>query len=114
MTSRPTIKVDLSEWELGEWPEEIGKNRLIVEQHDTGLNISFDFEVAFHNIARKIVTEAIETFFNGEVLHTFTTQGLEISSEELKQKIVVPWDMLGTDGDKETFAQLRALATEEP
>lgn len=110
-TKPSVIKIDLSEWELGGWPEDISS----IVKVDTSygiVSISIDLEgEAFVAVARKIAKEAIEAFFQGGggVLVELTPSGLEFDDES--SKVLLPFDDMFVSS-KEAIAVFRKWLTE--
>jgi hypothetical protein len=93
MNDKPKIKVDLSDWGLGEWPDMLGKallDGLRVQKDSMGFEIEFD-DTVFEPAVRKIARESIETFIN-ESVAGLTVEGLELIGEyEGDYRVLVPW-----------------------
>lgn len=89
------IKIDLSEWELGNWPDDISKIVRVDIEGDGSINIEISGDI-FTETARKIAQEAVEAFFEEEIYFIASSKGLIIESHDGK-KTTVPWGdlMLG-------------------
>lgn len=87
------IAVDLSDWEFGEWPEELEAIR--------GKFILIPAET-FREVASKIATEAIDAFLNEDAPFAveISADGIEVCRGEMRGMVTVPWpNILVGEGD---------------
>jgi hypothetical protein len=75
VTKKRLIKVDLTAWELGEWPEDLWK-AVSIDKDRYSIDINVD-ESLFHSLIRKIIHEAIETYLKNAAFY-FYEDGLHI------------------------------------
>jgi hypothetical protein len=96
MQKKPKIKIDLSDWELGLWPDMLRDallDGLSVRKNFNGFEIELDLD-GFNPIARKIAQEAIEEFVNGDdTVAVLTTEGVVLEGlyEDEKQRFLIAW-----------------------
>lgn len=107
------IKIDLSQWELWDWRDELEK-LIDIRRTRYGVNISVDLAgSAFEEAARKIATEAIERFLNDSALPDFTPEGLEIRANEMSRPFKVGWHHLCLGGGIDALKALRQWLEEQ-
>lgn len=111
------VKVDMSEWETGDWSEELensvtikvgpdGKQKTITLDDIAQLEVSVDFEKA----TKKIAAEVIAAFFDSwGVVVRLGPEGIIIEADELEESIILPLGVAtftvdGLEEDKKTAA----------
>lgn len=92
MTSR--IKVNLSEWYMGEWADKLSSIKVIDNKCE--ITIEIDPEPIKEGIAKKIIQEAFESFFNDNdgFRVTLESDGVHIVADELSEDVVISWDLI--------------------
>ena len=114
--AKTRITIDLSDWELGSWPEEV-EEAMEVRVEPTGPN-EFALRLlnggAYAAIAAKIAVEAVDTFINGDGTYAeVAPEGVRILSESFRTTnadgnvvewggVMIPW-MKRTDAHGETI-----------
>lgn len=89
-TKRRLIKIDLSEWELGNWPEEL-LGAISFEKRYGSIDISIDDKI-FQPLIRKIIHEAISTYLE-DACFELTEEGLQIQEgNNYTTEAVIAWD----------------------
>lgn len=69
---RHRIKIDLSEWDLGDWSERIEKGvEINFWNEQIEITIPMKGSEIFKNIAREIAQEAIQTFVETDILEFY-------------------------------------------
>lgn len=92
-TKRRILNIDLTAWELGEWPRDF-LNSISVEKNFGSIELSIDEEV-FQPLIRKIIQEAIETYIQ-DASFLFTEEGLRIQETGgYETECIVLWDGMG-------------------
>ena len=92
-TKRRILNIDLTAWELGEWPRDFF-NSISVEKSYGRIEINIDEEL-FQPLVRKIIQEAIETYIE-DASFLFTEEGLHIQeSNGYETECIVPWNSIG-------------------
>jgi hypothetical protein len=89
MMGRTKVTLDLSDWELAEWPEELWK-AVEVTKNDYAINIEINASI-METAARKIIKQGIETYLN-DATFWFSEKGLEVADMNCETEFVVPWD----------------------
>jgi hypothetical protein len=89
---RAIIKINLSDWEWGNWPRMI-INAFSIEKRFGSLEITLDLDdETVIPIVKQIVTEGIEEFLNiYDMTVKMTTKGIELHSEIADHPFVIPW-----------------------
>ena len=103
------IKVDLSEWEWGEWPDQLWEC-VTVEKHKymQGLDIELNLNPAmFEKAAAKIAKEAIETYVN-DASWSISKKGLVVRDNQYNHEFTIPMGQLYLT-DPEAAEKLQAL-----
>lgn len=101
MARKPSIKldlkVDLSDWELGDWPftlAEAADKGFVVDVASDGITFTIPTNT-FDRAARVIAEDAIQAFFGEELYITATAEGLELKfyegEEQVEKTALIPW-----------------------
>lgn len=92
-TKRRVLNIDLTAWELGEWPKDF-LNSVSIEKNFSSIEVSIG-EDLFQPLIRKIIQEAIETYIE-DASFLFTEEGLRIQDTgDYETECIVPWDGFG-------------------
>lgn len=88
-TGKAKIKIDLSDWDSGCWPDYLEKCfKFEVDDEFKSVEITLDQD-ALDKAAKTIAGEAIASFFNDETVYFYLTDaGLEIGSSEMSPTII--------------------------
>lgn len=84
-----TITLDFSEWELGDWPEDLWES-VEFRKHKYSLDIEIS-STLMREAARKIGQEAVEAWLTGASFW-FSTKGLEVVDDFDNVELVVAWE----------------------
>jgi len=99
------VRVNLSNWEWGDWPDDLEKGISVnIEKDGNSFEISIDLKPeVLERAVRKIATEVIEVFFKEPfgLDMSVCEEGISISSPEMNQEVIVPWSKiyLGTESN---------------
>ena len=103
------IKIDLSGWELGDWPAKLAE-LIDVEIAHGSINIEIKPGDRLDAAARDIAEDAIKAFFDEEVFFFVRNDGIALSqSGDKPSRYIVPWSFLafGDDVIKNAGAALK-------
>lgn len=114
--SEHKIRINMSDWDLGGWPDLLGSAIEIDCEKDAGGNVELTFSLdpaSFDNAARKVGEQAIESFLENSLLATITPLGLSVRADELPVdsddeavRLVVPWSHCFIFGGQAAVNQL--------
>lgn len=108
----PQIKIDLSEWAMWGWSQEIEK-LVKVSVSANAIEIKLDIGGnVYESVARKIATEAIEEFVGESMTYSFDGDGLTLTASN-DDAITVGWDGLLMRQDAEGFKAAQAWLDSE-
>ncbi len=108
------LVVNMNDWDLGYWPEDINKAIHIEIHRDYGeinITIALGGDKA-ERAVRKIASEAIESFLEssdeGYPPHNFDKGGLVIRAQGcLNKRVLIPWKDIGYLGKREDLQPLQ-------
>jgi hypothetical protein len=116
------IRMDLAQWDLGDWVERLRagiKVEIDVDPKYNSFSIEFKMEDGLEEIIKTIATEVLEVFFNGGVGPvSVNKQGIEIEDETMSKALLIPWESVHLEktslkGLQNTIAEKFACYEEE-
>jgi hypothetical protein len=84
------ITVDMSEWELGDWPEKI-EEAITIDRIGGKLIIKIG-DKQFEDAAREIAEDAVKAFFEQELFFHCMAAGIVQSDLEGTTTLMIPWN----------------------
>jgi hypothetical protein len=83
------ITIDMSEWELGDWPERI-EDAIVFDRVGGTINIKIG-DKQFDDAAREIAEDAIVAFFEEDLFFHCMHEGIQISDIDGSIRHLIPW-----------------------
>lgn len=88
MKKSKRIKIDISDWDLADWPDALLN---AVEINKTPYSIDIEITgAAFESAARKIIQEGLETYFR-DANWCLDKEGLKVSDINYEREFVIPY-----------------------